>query len=85
MIFLRLLVFLIIALVFAGIAEAWIPEHKPGGFGAALLVGLIGAWLGTSLFWRFGPHLVGIALIPAIILSALLVVVFESIYHHRTA
>ncbi len=67
------ILFLIVAAVCAWIAEAIVPGSIPGGFFASAIVGIIGAWIGTSLMGNFGPELAGVALIPAIIGSALLI------------
>ena len=69
------LLFLIVAAVCAWIAEAVVPGRVPGGFLASAVVGIIGAWIGTALFGHFGPDLAGVAVLPAIIGSALLVFV----------
>lgn len=70
---LGLLVFLLVAAVCAWIGEAIAPGSIPGGFFASAIVGVIGAWIGTSLFGHFGPDIGGIAVLPAIIGSALCV------------
>jgi len=67
------LLFLIVAAVCAWIAEAVVPGRVPGGFLASAIVGIIGAWVGTSLFGHFGPDLGGVSILPAIIGSAILV------------
>jgi uncharacterized membrane protein YeaQ/YmgE (transglycosylase-associated protein family) len=45
----------------------------PGGFFVSAIVGIIGAWVGGSLFGHFGPQLAGVSLLPAILGSAILV------------
>ena len=49
------------------------PNSVPGGFLTSAIVGIIGAWIGGSLIGHFGPDLAGVALIPCILGSALLV------------
>ena len=73
------ILFLIVAAVCAWIAEAIVPGRIPGGFLASAVIGIIGAWIGTSLFGHFGPDLAGVALVPAIIGSALLVFILALI------
>ena len=65
--------FLIVAAACAWIAEYFVPGVIPGGFFVSAIVGIIGAWLGGSLFGHFGPQLAGVSLLPAILGSAILV------------
>lgn len=67
------LCFLIVAAVCAWIADALVPGRIPGGFLASSIVGVIGAWIGTTMFGRFGPDIAGVPILPAIIGSALCV------------
>lgn len=67
------LLFLLVAGICAIIAEAVVPGRVPGGFLVAAVFGVIGAWLGASLFGNFGPALAGVSLLPTIIGSAILV------------
>jgi uncharacterized membrane protein YeaQ/YmgE (transglycosylase-associated protein family) len=67
------ILFLIVAAVCAWIAEYMVPGTIPGGFLTSAIVGIIGAWIGGSLFGNFGPALAGVALVPTIIGSAILV------------
>ncbi|MBY0358272.1 MAG: GlsB/YeaQ/YmgE family stress response membrane protein [Candidatus Obscuribacterales bacterium] len=67
------ILFILVAAACAGIAEALVPGQVPGGFLMSALVGIIGAWVGASLFGHMGPDLAGIPLLPAIIGSALLI------------
>ena len=70
---LSFILFLIVAAVCAFLAERLVPNSMPGGFLTAAIVGIIGAWIGGSLIGNFGPDLAGVALIPCILGSALLV------------
>lgn len=70
---LSFILFIIVAAVCAWIAAAVVPGRIPGGFLAAAIVGVIGAWIGASLFGNFGPDLAGVPLLPAIIGSGVLV------------
>ncbi len=65
--------FLIVAAACAWIAEYFVPGVIPGGFFVSAIVGIIGAWVGGSLFGHFGPQLAGVSLLPAILGSAILV------------
>jgi uncharacterized membrane protein YeaQ/YmgE (transglycosylase-associated protein family) len=67
------LLFLIVAAVCAWIAEAVVPGRIPGGFLASAVVGVIGAWLGSSMFGHIGPDLAGVPVISAIIGAGILV------------
>src|SRR5438477_6689206 len=63
---LAFILFLIVAAACAWIAEAIVPGAVPGGFLVSAIVGILGAWLGASLFGHFGPDLAGVPLLPAI-------------------
>jgi uncharacterized membrane protein YeaQ/YmgE (transglycosylase-associated protein family) len=65
--------YLIVASVCAFIAECAVPNKMPGGFVVSAIVGIIGAWIGGNLVGHIGPDLAGVALIPCILGSALLV------------
>ncbi len=67
------LVFLLVAAACAWVADYFVPGRIPGGFLAAAIVGLIGAWLGTALLGNLGPDLGGVSVFSAIIGSGLLV------------
>ncbi len=68
-----LILFLIVAAVCAYIAEMIVPGRVPGGFFTSAIVGIIGAWLGSSLMGSLGPSLAGIPLIPCILGSAVFI------------
>jgi uncharacterized membrane protein YeaQ/YmgE (transglycosylase-associated protein family) len=83
---LSFLLFLLVAAACAWIAEALVPGSIPGGFLVTAVVGVLGAWIGASLFGNFGPTLAGVSLLPAIIGSALLVFLFSLLsrpFYHR--
>ena len=46
----------------------------PGGWIGSILVGLVGAWIGSALF-HFGPIIEGIQIIPAIVGAAIFVLI----------
>ena len=70
---LSFILFLIVASVCAYLAECLVPNTVPGGFFTSAIVGIIGAWVGGGLMGHFGPDLAGVALIPCIVGSAVLV------------
>jgi uncharacterized membrane protein YeaQ/YmgE (transglycosylase-associated protein family) len=57
---LSFLLFLVVAAVCAGIAEAIFPGRIPGGFLTTAVVGIVGGWVGASLFGSIGPALFGL-------------------------
>ncbi len=69
--------FLIVAAVCAGIGEMLVPNVIPGGFFTSAVVGIIGAWIGSSLMGNMGPALAGIPILPAIVGSALFVFILS--------
>lgn len=76
---LTFILFIVVAAVCAWIADFFVPGTIPGGFLAAAIVGVIGAWMGSNLFGSFGPDLAGVPLLPTILGSALLIVVMALI------
>lgn len=74
---LAVILYLVVAAVCAYIAERFVPGMIPGGFFVTAVVGVIGAWIGGSLLGHFGPDLAGVALIPCILGSAILVFVLS--------
>jgi uncharacterized membrane protein YeaQ/YmgE (transglycosylase-associated protein family) len=74
---LSFIVFVVVAAVCAMIAERIVPGTIPGGFLTAAVFGVIGAWIGGSLLGSVGPDLGGVALLPCILGSALLVFVLS--------
>jgi uncharacterized membrane protein YeaQ/YmgE (transglycosylase-associated protein family) len=73
---LSFLLFLLVAAACAYLAERLVPNAAPGGFFTSAIIGILGAWIGGSMFGSFGPALEGVALIPCIIGSALFVFLF---------
>lgn len=82
---LSFILYLIVAAVCAGIGSAVVPGRIPGGFLTAMIIGILGAWLGSLLMGSFGPALAGVALLPCIIGSALLVFLIAVISGNRAA
>jgi uncharacterized membrane protein YeaQ/YmgE (transglycosylase-associated protein family) len=70
---LSFILYLLIAATCAAIAEYFVPGRAPGGFLATAIIGVLGAWLGSSLMGHMGPDLAGVAILPAIIGAGILV------------
>jgi uncharacterized membrane protein YeaQ/YmgE (transglycosylase-associated protein family) len=77
------LIFMVVAAVCAWIADLIVPGTIPGGFLAAAVVGVIGAWMGTAIFGSFGPELGGVSVLPAIIGSGILIFVLALVARGR--
>ncbi len=71
------LLLLIVAAIVGFIADALVPGTYPFGWLIAIIVGLIGAWLGTALFGAIGPAIAGIYILPAIVGAVILVIILE--------
>lgn len=65
--------YLMVAALCAYIAKRVMPADIPGGFATSTVAGAIGAWIGGSLLGHFGPDLAGVALLPSVLCSAILV------------
>lgn len=71
----------IIAVIFVGIiigaiAGALTSRRFPiGGWIGNLIAGLLGSWIGQSLFGEWGPQFANIAIFPSIIGALILVIV----------
>lgn len=77
------IVLLIVAAIVGAIAEAVIGYKAGAGWVGTIVVGLVGAWLGTALF-SIGPVIGGVYLISAIIGSIVLVAILKAITARRT-
>lgn len=73
-----LILFIIIAGICGAIGEGIAGGKVGPGFLGSFVVGLIGAYIGGMLL-RIGPEVAGIAIIPAIIGSVLLVAILKLI------
>ncbi len=67
------------------IADAMVPGRIPGGWIASMIVGIVGGWLGGLLLGSFGPVLSGVAIIPTMLGSALLIFGMAGISHTAAA
>ncbi len=80
---LMFIMYLLVAGACAWIAAYLVPGTIPGGFLASAIIGILGAWIGSSVMGSVGPGLAGVPLIPAILGSALLIFLFSMItYRH---
>ena len=74
---------LIISLVVGGligwVAEVIMKRDVPGGVIGNIVLGFIGSWLGGLLLSDFGPVIQGLAIVPAILGSLLVVFIFSLI------
>jgi len=73
---LSFILYLIVAACCAFIAERLVPNAVPGGFFTTAIIGILGAWIGSSVMGSFGPALEGVALLPCILGSAIFVFLF---------
>lgn len=63
----------IVGAIIGVVAGAITSRDVPFGWVGNILAGLVGAWLGQSLFGTWGPQLAGMAIIPALIGAIILV------------
>lgn len=71
--FLGWILVLVVAALCALVAQAVVPGSIPGGFVMTMTLGAVGTWVGVEMMGPVGPIVVGVALLPAILGSALLV------------
>lgn len=70
---LSIILMILVAAACAWIADYFAPGAIPGGILTAAIFGLIGGWIGVSLFGAFGPSLAGVSLLPTILGSAIFI------------
>lgn len=68
---------LAIAAVVGFLADRIVPGKLPYGWVGATAAGLLGSWLGSTLFGRFGPVVARIPIIPALIGAIIVAFVVE--------
>ena len=78
------IVLLIVAAIVGAVAEALAGVKVGAGWVGTIIVGLIGAWVGSVLF-RIGPLIGGVYLISAILGSFVLVLLLKMISARRAA
>lgn len=54
-------------------------KDVPGGVIGNIIAGIIGSWVGTVLFGKFGPIIGGFAIIPALIGAVILIFIVSLI------
>ncbi|NGZ77882.1 GlsB/YeaQ/YmgE family stress response membrane protein [Saccharibacillus alkalitolerans] len=70
-----LVISLIMAIVIGFIGDALADNMMPGGIIGAAVAGFAGAWVGSLLFGDIGPTIAGFAIIPAVLGTAIFVLV----------
>lgn len=68
---------LLIGAVIGVVGQLIVGRDMPGGWLGNIVAGLVGSWVGSSLFSGWGPVVAGMAIIPAII-GAIIVVFIVS-------
>lgn len=69
---------IIIGAVIGIIGSSIVGRDMPGGWVGNIVGGLLGSWLGSNLLGSWGPHVAGMAVLPAII-GAMIVVFLVSL------
>lgn len=70
---------IIIGAVIGIIGSAIVGRDMPGGWIGNIIGGLLGAWLGGNLLGSWGPHVAGMAVLPAIIGAVIVVFIISLI------
>ncbi|MFP5110789.1 GlsB/YeaQ/YmgE family stress response membrane protein [Bacillaceae bacterium C204] len=70
---------LIIGGIIGWLAGLIVGRNIPGGIIGNIIAGFVGAWLGTAILGNWGPQVAGFAIVPAIIGSAVLVLLVSFI------
>ena len=70
---------LIIGGIIGWLAGLIVGRDIPGGIIGNIIAGFVGAWLGTAILGNWGPNVADFAIIPAIIGSAVLVLILSFI------
>lgn len=73
---------LLIGALIGAVAGALTNRDVPAGWIGNIIAGLVGAWVGQSLFGTWGPRIADMALVPAII-GAVIVVFITSLLLNR--
>jgi uncharacterized membrane protein YeaQ/YmgE (transglycosylase-associated protein family) len=77
---LSLVLFLLIAAVCAYLAQRLVPNMVPGGLVTTTIVGVLGAYIGSSMIGSYGPDFYGVSLVPCILGSGVLVFGLSLLY-----
>jgi uncharacterized membrane protein YeaQ/YmgE (transglycosylase-associated protein family) len=70
---------LIIGGIIGWLAGLIVGRNIPGGIIGNIIAGFVGAWLGTAILGNWGPNVANFAIVPAIIGSAVLVLLVSFI------
>ncbi|KRG09704.1 membrane protein [Lederbergia galactosidilytica] len=73
------LLYLIIGGIIGWIASLILGRNIPGGIIGNIIAGIIGAWIGGALLGDWGPQVAGMAIVPALIGSLILVFIMSLI------
>ena len=73
------ILYLIIGGIIGWLAGLILCKDLPCGIIGNIIAGIIGAWIGGSLFGSFGPEVWGMSIIPAFIGAILLVLIVSLI------
>jgi uncharacterized membrane protein YeaQ/YmgE (transglycosylase-associated protein family) len=76
------LILLVVAAIVGAVGEMIAGVKVPGGWLGSILVGLVGAWIGSMLL-VFGPTIGGMQIIPAILGAALFVLLIRLLMQLR--
>ncbi|OZI12285.1 GlsB/YeaQ/YmgE family stress response membrane protein [Bacillaceae bacterium SAS-127] len=69
------IMYLIVGGLIGWFAGVILGKDIPGGIIGNIIAGIIGAWVGGKLLGTMGPMMAGIAIIPALIGSVILVLI----------
>lgn len=75
-----LLITLLIAAIVGWLADLIVPGRLPFGWLGAIAAGLLGSWLGSTLFGNIGPVVGGIPIISALIGAIILAFVLRLLF-----
>jgi uncharacterized membrane protein YeaQ/YmgE (transglycosylase-associated protein family) len=67
------ILYLIVGGIIGWLAGLILGKDIPGGIIGNIIAGIVGAWLGGLILGNWGPHISGIAIIPALIGAIILV------------
>lgn len=73
------LLYLIVGGIIGWLAGLILGKDVPGGIIGNIIAGIVGAWIGGALLGDWGPTMAGIAIVPALIGSIILVLVLSLI------
>lgn len=71
---------LLIGAIIGAVAGGLTSKSLPMGWIGNIIAGIVGSWLGESLFGGWGPKLAEMALVPSIIGAVILVILTSAIF-----